>query len=68
MSEYICTTDRGRWKYEADADIADAMRVALFLCWRYGEQFRCVEFRRHGKRTVLRIAVVEPDSSHFSTL
>ena len=36
--KYTCTTKQGRWDFFADNDI-DAVRLALFYCWRDGEDF-----------------------------
>ena len=38
MQEYICHTNRGKWKFYAEDDI-DAMRVALYYCYLDGEEF-----------------------------
>lgn len=43
MYEYYCTTKQGRWKFYADNDIV-AVRLALFYCWRDGEDFIKVEY------------------------
>ncbi len=42
MHEYICYTKQGKWKFYADNDI-DSLRLALFYCWRDGEDFIKVE-------------------------
>ena len=39
MKTYKAFTDRGYWLYEAQDDI-DAMRLALYYCYRDGEHFR----------------------------
>ena len=43
MYEYICFTKQGKWKFYADSD-TDAMRLALYYCWRDGEDFIKVRF------------------------
>ena len=42
MQEYICHTNRGKWKFYAEDDI-DAMRVALYYCYLDGEEFIKIE-------------------------
>ena len=37
MQEYICHTNRGKWKFYAEDDI-DAMRVAPYYCYLDGEE------------------------------
>lgn len=39
MKEYICYTKQGHWTFYADNDI-EAMRLALFYCWRDNEDSR----------------------------
>lgn len=55
MHEYTCNTKQGKWKFYADNDI-DAMRVALFYCWRDGEDFISVEA---ANRSTLRICRID---------
>ena len=38
MKQYTCYTDRGKWNFEAYND-KDALRLALFYCWRDDEEF-----------------------------
>ena len=40
--QYTCHTDRGKWNFEAYND-KDALRLALFYCWRDDEDFIKVE-------------------------
>ena len=54
MYEYICITKQGKWKFFADSDI-DAMRLALFYCWRDGEDFINVRFSKGCEDYTLRI-------------
>lgn len=42
MDNYKVFTDKGKWTIEANDDF-DAMRKALFFCWRDGENFRRME-------------------------
>lgn len=58
MHEYYCITKQGKWKFFADEDI-DAVRVALFYCWRDGEDFIKVE--RNGM--TLRICSIDRNNS-----
>ena len=46
--EYTCITTTGKWNSYADNDI-DAMRLALFYCWRDGEDFDRVELGKYSK-------------------
>lgn len=43
MRDYICFTKQGKWNFQADNDF-DAMRLALFYCWRDDEDFIKVQF------------------------
>ena len=54
MKEYICYTKQGHWTFYADNDI-DAMRLALFYCWRDGEDFDRVELGKYSNSYTLRI-------------
>ena len=38
MKLYTCYTDRGKWDFEAYND-KDAIRLALYYCWQWGEEF-----------------------------
>ena len=58
MQEYICHTNRGNWKFYAEDDI-DAMRVALYYCWRDGTDFIKVESGIFSKRKTLRICCID---------
>lgn len=51
---YKAFTDRGYWLYEAQDDI-DAMRLALYYCYRDGEQFRYLVRYGSGGEYVVRI-------------
>ena len=42
MKQYTCYTGRGKWNFEAYND-KDALRLALFYCWRDDEDFIKVE-------------------------
>lgn len=58
MNEYKCYTNKGYWKFYAD-DSKDAMRMALFLCWRDGEEFDHIEGGTFGHTYTLRICKIE---------
>lgn len=66
MYEYICFTKQGKWKFYADNDI-DAMRLALFYCWRDGEDFDRVELGKYSKTHTLRICRID-DRNSIQTL
>lgn len=38
MDNYTCITKQGKWLFSADND-TDAMRLALYYCWRDNEDF-----------------------------
>lgn len=58
MYEYYCTTKQGKWKFFADTDI-DSVRLALFYCWRDGEDFIKVE----RQNRTLRICQIDKNNS-----
>lgn len=66
MYEYICFTKQGKWKFYADNDI-DAMRTALYYCWRDGEDFDRVELGKYSKTHTLRICRID-DRNSIQTL
>lgn len=59
---YRCITRQGSWKFEA-ANHIEAMRLALFYCWRDGEDFVSVEPEGTSEDFTLRIILVERDGS-----
>ena len=62
MKEYICYTKQGHWTFYADNDI-DAMRLALFYCWRDGEDFDRVELGKYSQSYTLRICQIDDKNS-----
>ena len=56
--EYKCYTNKGSWKLTAQTDI-HAMRLALYYCWRDGEDFDRIEYVRRGEHYVLRISYID---------
>ncbi len=67
MYEYVCYTNRGKWKFCAEDDI-DAMRLALFYCWRDGEEFIKIESLIFtSKHKTLRICLID-DKNNIYTL
>jgi len=62
MYEYICYTKQGKWKFYADNDI-DSLRLALFYCWRDGEDFIKVESNFGGKPYTLRLCMIDKTNS-----
>ncbi len=62
MHEYICYTKQGKWKFHADNDI-DSLRLALFYCWRDGEDFIKVESASLGKSYTLRLCMIDKTNS-----
>lgn len=57
--KYTCNTKQGRWDFFADNDI-DAVRLALFYCWRDGEDF--VSIKSPNNHT-LRICLIDNHNS-----
>ena len=64
MYEYICFTDKGKWNFQAYND-KDALRLALFYCWRDDEEFDRIEFRKGGENYTLRIFHID-NNNHYS--
>ena len=62
MKEYICYPKQGHWTFYADNDI-DAMRLALFYCWRDGEDFDRVELGKYSHTYTLRICQIDERNS-----
>ena len=62
MRDYICFTKQGKWNFQADNDF-DAMRLALFYCWRDGEDFIKVESKSCCQQYTLRICVIDKTNS-----
>lgn len=58
MHEYVCYTNLGKWKFYADSDI-DAIRLALFYCWRDGEDFIKVEFGSFSNQKTICICTID---------
>ncbi len=56
--KYTCTTKQGKWDFFADNDI-DAMRLALFYCWRDCEDFIKIEYQNR----TLRICLIDKHNS-----
>ena len=52
MATYKAYTDLGNWLFDAQDD-SDAMRLALFYCWRDGEHLRHITL--HGGGYTLRL-------------
>ena len=61
MNEYTCYTRQGKWKLTADSDI-DAMRTALYYCWRDDEDFIRLEFRKGAENYTLSIFHIDNNS------
>ena len=62
MYEYKCYTNQGSWKFYADTD-TDALRLALFYCWRDGEDFIRVESSFGGQSYTLRLCKIDKTNS-----
>lgn len=56
--EYTCFTTTGKWNFYADNDI-DAMRLALFYCWRDNEDFDRVESGNYANKHTIRICMID---------
>ena len=67
MYEYICYTKQGKWKFYADSD-TDAMRSALYYCWRDGDTFVRVEYRHGAENYTLRISHLDHNTHETFTL
>ena len=63
MFEYICYTNKGHWKFYADSDPKDALRVALYYCWRDGEDFQKVVSNFGGQPYTLRLCMIDKTNS-----
>ncbi|MCH5346139.1 MAG: hypothetical protein J1E63_03460 [Muribaculaceae bacterium] len=67
LFKYKCFTDKGSWAFEAENN-TDAMRRALYLCWRDGEKFDRIEYTDHGRCYCLRIACVDMKTLDFCSI
>ena len=67
MKEYTCYTRQGKWILVADTDI-DAMRQALYFCWRDDEDFIRLEFRKGAENYTLSIFHIDNNSHECFTL
>ena len=67
MRDYICFTKQGKWNFQADND-TDALRKALWFCWRDGEDFIKVEFRKGYENYTLSILHIDNNSHEVFTL
>lgn len=57
LTEFKVYTNKGSWAIEADTtDVRDALRKALWFCWRDGEEFDHMESSTGN--TSYRIAVI----------
>lgn len=63
MDNYKVITDKGKWTIEANDDF-DAMRKALYFCWRDGENFRHMESVKF--HYTLQISIIE--NNQFYTI
>ena len=67
MKEYTCYTRQGKWKLTAESDM-DAMRQALYFCWRDDEDFIRLEFRKGAENYTLSIFHIDNNSHDCFTL
>lgn len=58
MNEYKVYTKSGYWRIDAYDD-ADAMRKALWFCWRDNEEFVKIVREKSSNPYTLRIAVID---------
>ena len=58
MMEYVCHTRQGHWRFEASTP-QDAMRCALYYCWRDGEDFVKVVGTEGGRQYTLRLCRID---------
>ena len=66
MQEYICHTNRGKWKFYAEDDI-DAMRVALYYCYLDREELFKIESGIFtSKHKTLRICLIDDKNTIFT--
>lgn len=62
MTNYKCITKQGHWYFQAH-DHMDALRLALFYCWRDGEDFVSVQPTGGGGDFTLRAVLIGRDGS-----
>ena len=67
MKEYTSYTRQSKWKLVADTDI-DAIRQALYFCWRDDEGFIRLEFRKVAENYTLSIFHIDNNSHDCFTL
>ena len=67
MYEYTCYTNKGKWKFYADDDM-DAMRKALWYCWRDGQDFDRLEFCKGSENYTLSILYTDNRTHDSFTL
>ncbi len=65
--EYTCITTNGKWNFYADCDF-EAVRLALYYCWRDNENFVRVVFRHGAEHYSLRISHIDYNSHESFTL
>ena len=66
MQEYICHTNRGKWKFYAEDDI-DAMRVALYYFYLDREEFIKIESGIFtSKHKTLRICLIDDKNTIYT--
>lgn len=62
MLEYICYTKQGSWRFYAQDDV-ESIRLALFYCWRDGEDFIKVVSNFGGQPYTLRLCKIDKTNS-----
>lgn len=67
MRDYICFTKQGKWNFQADNDF-DAMRLALFYCWRDDGDFIKVQFVKGCENYTLSIFHIDNNNHECFTL
>lgn len=67
MDEYTCYTRQGKWNFHA-SDPKDALRCALYFCWRDGEDFERVEYRKGSQDFTLQLLLIDNRTHDTFTL
>lgn len=65
MNNYKVFTEKGTWTIDATDDL-DALRIALWLCWRDGERFKTMQYIGGARRYTVAVAVI--DNNEFYTI
>ena len=67
MYEYTCYTKQGKFRFMADDDM-DAMRKALWFCWRDGQDFIRIKYCKGCENYTLSILHIDKRDHECFTL